>query len=68
MEITLGDLTQNDADLTREDAEMGGTVQEQVCRVCGCTWNNACAGGCWWVECDLCNQCDQNAKGGIKSV
>jgi len=21
-----------------------------ACRVCGCTDNNACDGGCWWVE------------------
>lgn len=31
--------------------------KEQKCRVCGCTWNNACVGGCYWVEEDLCNQC-----------
>lgn len=30
---------------------------EQKCRVCGCTWNNACPGGCYWVEEDLCSQC-----------
>lgn len=30
---------------------------EQVCRVCGCTQNNACPGGCSWVEPDLCSDC-----------
>lgn len=30
---------------------------EQVCRVCGCTWDNACQGGCYWVEEDLCSRC-----------
>lgn len=30
---------------------------EQTCRVCGCTWDNACEGGCYWVEEDLCSQC-----------
>lgn len=30
---------------------------EAVCRVCGCTWNNACPGGCSWVEDDLCSAC-----------
>lgn len=30
---------------------------EQVCRICGCTWNNACPGGCYWVEEDLCSAC-----------
>jgi len=27
------------------------------CRVCGCTWFNACPGGCYWVEEDLCSNC-----------
>jgi len=27
------------------------------CRVCGCTWDNACPGGCYWVESNLCNRC-----------
>lgn len=30
---------------------------EQACRVCGCTWYNACPGGCYWVENDLCSEC-----------
>lgn len=30
---------------------------EAVCRVCGCTQNNACEGGCYWVEPDLCSRC-----------
>lgn len=30
---------------------------EQVCRVCGCTWENACPGGCYWIEQDLCSEC-----------
>jgi len=25
--------------------------------VCGCTENEACPGGCYWVEFDLCSQC-----------
>ena len=31
--------------------------KEPVCRVCGCTQNNACPNGCWWVEEDLCSHC-----------
>ncbi|EPB2977556.1 hypothetical protein ACRE39_002726 [Enterococcus faecalis] len=27
------------------------------CRVCGCTQFNACPGGCYWIEEDLCSQC-----------
>jgi hypothetical protein len=34
-------------------------TKEQIvkCRVCGCTDNKACPGGCYWVENDLCSQC-----------
>lgn len=28
------------------------------CRVCGCTEDDACEGGCAWVEEDLCSECD----------
>ena len=31
---------------------------QQKCRVCGCTQNRACPGGCHWVEEDLCSACD----------
>lgn len=27
------------------------------CRTCGCSQYRACAGGCWWVEEDLCSAC-----------
>lgn len=27
------------------------------CRVCGCTDDFACPGGCYWVEEDLCSEC-----------
>ena len=27
------------------------------CRVCGCTNNRACPGGCSWVAIDLCSRC-----------
>jgi hypothetical protein len=27
------------------------------CRVCGCTNDNACPGGCSWIEPDLCSAC-----------
>ncbi|MCK9435726.1 MAG: hypothetical protein M0Q12_00795 [Synergistaceae bacterium] len=29
-----------------------------TCRVCGCTDNHACEGGCYWVEEDLCSACE----------
>lgn len=30
---------------------------EHQCRNCGCTWDHACEGGCYWVQEDLCSQC-----------
>lgn len=32
----------------------------QKCRVCGCTQERACPGGCYWVESDLCSSCVQD--------
>ena len=29
------------------------------CRICGCTDEHACPGGCYWVEDDLCSRCDE---------
>ena len=29
----------------------------RICRVCGCDDENACEGGCEWVEWDLCSAC-----------
>jgi hypothetical protein len=34
-------------------------IVEQICRECGCTQNNACPNGCWWVEEDLCSDCTE---------
>lgn len=28
------------------------------CKACGCTQDNACEGGCWWVAPDLCSNCE----------
>ena len=30
----------------------------RTCRVCGCTDEKACPGGCHWVEPDLCSKCN----------
>ena len=27
------------------------------CEVCGCSTDNSCLGGCWWVEDRLCSAC-----------
>ncbi len=33
------------------------SLAPRACRVCGCTNDRACPGGCYWVERDLCSVC-----------
>ena len=40
-------------------------AENGVCRVCGCTEYNACEGGCWWVEEDLCSACADELSEGM---
>ncbi|GBF35432.1 chromosome partitioning protein ParB [Desulfocucumis palustris] len=40
------------SECAEEDPDGHGT-----CRVCGCTDDAACPGGCYWVEPDLCSRC-----------
>ncbi len=47
--------------------ELLATVEEikkdfRRCRICGCTDDNACEGGCYWVEEDLCSACAEAAR------
>lgn len=39
--------------------------QESVmtCMFCGCTDNNACSGGCSWIEPNVCSRCKDRVKG-----
>ncbi|GGS84594.1 hypothetical protein GCM10010156_49030 [Planobispora rosea] len=43
------------------DAEAGHEEDEPVCRICGCSENRACEGGCAWVPnplgVDVCSAC-----------
>jgi len=37
-----------------------GNIEPQLCRVCACSWHDACvtdAGACAWAEADLCTAC-----------
>jgi hypothetical protein len=34
-----------------------GEFDEIACRVCGCTEDNACPGGCSWAGPELCSRC-----------
>ena len=42
-------------------ADLLRTGEAAACRVCGCSWNDACHsekdGSCWWVADDLCSHC-----------
>lgn len=29
------------------------------CRICGCSDFDACPGGCYWAEKDLCSACER---------
>lgn len=57
------DIIPNELCTTRDAAEVmleeidATAGNEQKCRVCGCTQDSACPGGCYWVEDDLCSQC-----------
>ena len=55
---TLGEVLgwRNELDI-RERGEKPQSDIRRACRVCGCTENNACVRGCWWVEEDLCSAC-----------
>lgn len=39
-------------------------TSDRVCRVCGCTDDHACPGGCYWVEKDLCSVCADDPQSG----
>lgn len=55
-EIEVGSVI----DLVAEDADdRPGLLESQQrrCRVCGCTDDRACPGGCRWVDLDLCSRC-----------
>ncbi len=48
-----------------ENPELLGKPKDEAhtCRVCGCTDDHACPGGCYWVEEDLCSECVGKEKG-----
>jgi hypothetical protein len=48
-----------------EDPSILAMDDEEVrtCRECGCTDDDACEGGCEWVEDDLCSRCAPGLEG-----
>lgn len=39
------------------DVACNGLAERRTCRICGCWDQEACEGGCWRVEDDLCSSC-----------
>lgn len=37
--------------------EKAALPKEQRCRICGCTWDDACPAACSWYEISLCSVC-----------
>lgn len=50
------------------DAGAGPVFDVRKCRVCGCTDDRACVGGCFWVEEDLCSACQAKAEEAAKTA
>jgi len=50
-------------DLIVSDETQGLDDLEPRCRVCGCTDDNACPGGCIWAAADLCSRCAREEVG-----
>ncbi len=60
LEDSIGSPAQDDGgDLPDhwQDNLLNRARSEQICRVCGCTQDNACIGGCYWADTDLCSRC-----------
>lgn len=34
-------------------------LSQMSCRVCGCTEQRACVGGCYWIKPNLCSACGE---------
>lgn len=53
---------------TADALESWFVAERQQCKVCGCTEDRACPGGCYWAEDNLCSKCAErdNDSGGAK--
>jgi hypothetical protein len=63
LEDNFGGLLMSDEDpQSWQEHLLERAENEQICRVCGCTQENGCPEGCWWVEPDLCSSCAERIK------
>jgi hypothetical protein len=60
--IALGGILAVSALLIRATILDRRRDKTRACRVCGCTDNQACPGGCWWADEDLCSACVGTAR------
>lgn len=44
-----------EGELEKEEAVFDN--DPRFCKICGCTQDHACAGGCYWVTDDICSNC-----------
>lgn len=64
MPLTGEDNQVNDG-ICRQCREAPVVDEGAACRICGCTDDNACDGGCWWVDTSpLCSTCAQAIAAG----
>jgi hypothetical protein len=56
-ETGLGSIIRAWAYLPDPNECMADCYPDRACRVCGCTQDHGCEGGCSWVEWDLCSKC-----------
>jgi hypothetical protein len=47
-------------------AENGEIRPPRRCRVCGCTDERPCPGGCFWVAADLCSNCGASPTSAVR--
>jgi hypothetical protein len=47
-------------------AEGGEISSPRRCRVCGCTDETPCPGGCFWVAADLCSNCGASPASAVR--
>lgn len=55
--VLLADRSRKTLDAGLQGDQVRERFAIATCRVCGCTDDEACVGGCWWVEADLCSGC-----------
>lgn len=51
------DRGDNTREISPRLAQLAAALPARRCRVCGCTQDHGCVGGCWWVDLDLCSRC-----------